>query len=200
MLINSDLDSDEIPSISDHLIQPFSPSLSMSQHEKSSFSFGGLFEINRLISQLDPESSDLFINSKQSLVSNLQKSNSSSSKSLQTTKINKLDLKSDLAHDLKQFSQTNENKNPSQDEIYLKKVKELRDQIETLQNLYSKEVIEHESERKNFEENAKKLRNAVRVDPIKERFNNQQCRLAKLTELVESMNSYLSSYHFENTH
>ena len=198
MLINSDLDSDEIPSISEHLIQPFSPSLSMSQHEKSSFSFGGLFEINRLISQLDPESSDLYTTSKHS--PSLAKSETSSTKSLKTAKLNQPVSNPDQAPHLKRLPQTNEHDRLTQDEIYSHKVKELRDQIETLQNLYSKEVIEHESERKKFEDSAKRLRNAVKADPIQQRFDAQQCRLASLAELVHSMNSYLSSYHFENPH
>jgi hypothetical protein len=174
MLIDSDLDSEAIPNISEYLTRPFSPSLSFSQLDKSDFSFGGLLEIDKLISELE----------------NSKKIQSESTAKLPSCD-SQLPRRKEMQSDIENFAPSR-----SAPSNYDSKIQELRSQIETIQNLYSKELIEHEKDRKNFEETVKKLKSFKKPDIFEESFIRQQSRLTTLSELARSMELYLRTFNF----
>ena len=94
-----------------------SPNLSISQLEKSGFSFGGLLELDKLITQM--KTAD------------------------------------DVSSKEEDFALYDESY-----EIYIKKTKEIEEQIKIIQKLYEKEQAGHQKEKRNFEKIVKNLKNS----------------------------------------
>lgn len=139
MLIDSDLDSEAIPSPRGYLMRPLSPSVSLSYVENSNYSFGGLYELDKMIADLED------IDSNPTL------------------------------------------KNLDSESTYNQKVFELKSQIQNIQDLYSKEVIEHEAERKFFEQAVKSLR----IDPFEQKFQSQIKTLSGISDTLKSLQNKL---------
>ena len=97
--------------------RPLSPNLSISQLEKSGFSFGGLLELDKLITQM--KTAD------------------------------------DVSSKEEDFALYDESY-----EIYIKKTKEIEEQIKIIQKLYEKEQAGHQKEKRNFEKIVKNLKNS----------------------------------------
>ena len=142
MLIDSDLDSEAIPSPRGNLLRPLSPSVSLSYVEHSNYSFGGLYELDKMIAELQDMDSN-----------------------------------------------PSPQKNPNPHSAYTQKVLELKSQIQAIQDLYSKEVIEHEAERKSFEQALKSLK----PDPFEQRFQVQIKTLSSISDTLSSLQHKLKS-------
>lgn len=92
---------DDLSYNDDYIMRPFSPSLSISHLDKSSFSFGGLLEIGKLVGEMT--------------------------------------LAEDKKHRVVREAYDPDDK----DQVYLQKVQEIQDQINSIKNLYEKEVKQH---------------------------------------------------------
>lgn len=141
MLIDSDLDSEAIPSPKGYLMRPLSPSISFSCLDQSNYSFGGLLELDKMMIELERTES-------------------------------KRERYSDSTS------------------IYEQRVSELKAQIKNIQDLYSKEIIEHEAERKLFEQTIRSLK----PDPFEETFKAQLQSLFQISDTLRSLQQHLKVF------
>lgn len=120
----------------EYLIRPLSPSLTMSELDKSSFSFAGSFEINKFIRDMhlaEYEFSD-------------------------------------------QISEV---------DVFEVRAQEIEEQIRCIKELYEKELLAHDRERKEFEEKFGKIR--IRGDFFQEIQKKHEGQVAELKKIIENV-------------
>ncbi|OMJ69012.1 hypothetical protein SteCoe_33384 [Stentor coeruleus] len=149
------LASDNLSYNDDYIMRPFSPSLSISHLDKSSFSFGGLLEIGKLVGEMT------------------------------------------LGED-KKYSEAHETYDPNdKNHVYLQKVQEIQDQINSIKNLYEKEVKQHMICKEKFEKivssytTKKTPRKNVNIDTFKVKHLQQMNILKDILGTVKQLEEKL---------